>query len=647
MERESFEDQEVADLLNREYIAIKVDREERPDVDQVYMAVCQAMTGQGGWPLTVIMTPDKQPFYAGTYFPKRSVQGRLGLMDMLEALAEKWRDDQEGIVATAERVVEQMTAPRERMDFGLDGLPDAEAEADWDDLYLEQAYERFDQSFDTLHGGFGRAPKFPTSHNLSLLLRVYQRNGESFALEMVEKTLEAMRQGGIYDHVGFGFSRYSTDERWLVPHFEKMLYDNALLAMTYIEAYQLTGKESYAATAREIFTYVLRDMTDAEGGFYSAEDADSEGEEGKFYVWTPDEVMAVLGEEEGALYCSIFDITRQGNFEGANIPNLIGEDLLDAAEARGLTEDALLQRLESARVKLFAAREERIHPHKDDKILTAWNGLMIMALAKGAKALGEPAYAAAAERAAQFIQQRMVREDGRLLARYRDGEAAYPAYLDDHAFLAWGLIELYEATGVAGYLAQARDLSEAMLRLFWDEEEGGLFFTASDGEQLFLRAKETYDGAMPAGNSVALLVLGKLGRYLDDSKLLDKARQMLSAFTDEIGGYPAGHSLFLAAADGLRNPGEEIVIAGAEDSSVTQAMLAAARSRYAPDSLIIYVPPGEEGEAIRKLSPLTEGKEPVNGEPAAYVCENYTCQAPVTDIAALKRLLTLRWADES
>ncbi|WP_058304421.1 thioredoxin domain-containing protein [Gorillibacterium timonense] len=626
MERESFEDEEVAELLNREYIAIKVDREERPDVDQVYMAVCQAMTGQGGWPLTVLMTPDKKPFYAGTYFPKRRKYGRYGLMEILEGLAEKWREDPDSIRGTAEKAVQQLSGFEARTAPEGDGVT-----AEWMRTVLDRAFTMYDRSYDPIHGGFGGAPKFPASHNLSLLLRYSHEVGSAAALEMVEKTLDAMRRGGIYDHVGFGFARYSTDERWLVPHFEKMLYDNALLAMTYIEAYQLTGNESYAETAKEIFTYVLRDMTDTEGSFYSAEDADSEGVEGKFYIWTPEEVQEVLGEEDGSLYCDLFAITQEGNFEGSSIPNLIGMNLAEFAERHGLTETELHTRVEASRQKLFLHRDKRIHPHKDDKILTAWNGLMIMALAKGAKALHEPGYTEAAERAARFIRKHLIREDGRLLARYRDGEAAYPAYLDDYAFLAWGLVELFEATGKAEHLEQAAKLVEEMLRLFWDAQNGGFYFTGSDGESLFLRPKEIYDGAMPAGNSAALLVLSKLSRYLDNSEWSETAERLVTVFAKEVETYPPGHSLFLASAQVAMAPGKEIIIAGAVDDPTVRAMLAESRRRYAPGDLILFLPNGEEGDALRKLCPLVQDKGMLNGKATAYVCERFACLAPATD----------------
>ncbi|WP_438432958.1 thioredoxin domain-containing protein [Gorillibacterium sp. sgz500922] len=631
MERESFEDEEVAELLNRDYIAIKVDREERPDVDQVYMTVCQAMTGQGGWPLTVLLTPDRKPFYAGTYFPKRRKYGRYGLMDILGGLAEKWKEDPDAIRRTADNAAEQLE------DFGAASAAEGDAlSAEWVNEALQRAFSGYSHSFDSEYGGFGDAPKFPASHNLSLLLRYARATGSGEALRMVETTLDAMRQGGIYDHIGFGFARYSTDERWLVPHFEKMLYDNALLAIAYTEAWQLTGKESYRETVREIFEYVQRDMTDEGGAFYSAEDADSEGEEGKFYVWTPEGVRKVLGEEEGSFFCEVFGITEAGNFEGASIPNLIHLRLSDFARANGMAEEAAQARLNAAREKLFAAREGRIHPHKDDKILTAWNGLMIAALAKAAKAFAEPAYSEAAARAVRFLQAKLVREDGRLLARYRDGEAAYPAYLDDYAFLTWGLVELFEATAQAEHLEWAEQLASEMLRLFWDEEGGGFFFTGMDAERLFMRPKESYDGAMPSGNSAALLVLHKLARYLDREDWTRKAERLAAVFREELDAQPTAHSLLLAAAHAAVNPGRELVIAGSTGDPKAERMLAECRRRYAPDDLILFHPSGEEGEAIRRLCPLVRDKNPIDGQAAAYVCENFACQAPITDEAVLR-----------
>ncbi|ULL19798.1 thioredoxin domain-containing protein [Paenibacillus sp. H1-7] len=628
MERESFEDEEVAGLLNRDYISIKVDREERPDVDHIYMTVCQALTGQGGWPLTIVMTPDKKPFFAGTYFPKHKRYGRHGLMDLLTQLGSLWRNNPDKVLETGEQIVQEV---EKSMLANLNGSISAET--------LDQAFEIYEQRFDPEYGGFGNKPKFPTSHNLSFLMRYYQRSGNEKALQMVEKTLDSMHRGGMYDHVGYGFSRYSVDEKWLVPHFEKMLYDNALLAWTYIEAYQLTGKKKYAEVAEQIFAYVLRDMTDSEGGFYSAEDADSEGEEGKFYVWSPKEIVEALGDEDGEWYCDLFDITDTGNFEGRGIPNLIHQDLETAASRKGLALHELKERVERCSQQLFAAREKRIHPGKDDKILTSWNGLMIMALAKASKALGNESYLQAAAKAAQFITINLRREDGRLLARYRDGEAAYPGYVDDYAFLVWGLIELYEAAFDIRYLKLAVELNAQMIDLFWDEERGGLYFYGNDGEQLISRNKEIYDGALPSGNSVAAMNLLKLSKLTYDAKLSRIADTQLEAFAGSIERYPAGHSMFLIALDFAYGPTSEIVIAGRKGSDEIAEMLEEVRSGFRPNAITVFVPDGAEGEEVGRLIPLVQDKRAIGGRATAYVCSDFACQSPTTDLEELRELL--------
>ncbi|MFK7691954.1 thioredoxin domain-containing protein [Paenibacillus sp. HJGM_3] len=632
MERESFEDEEVAELLNRDYVSIKVDREERPDVDHLYMQVCQAMTGQGGWPLTVIMTPDKKPFFAGTYFPKNRKFGRYGMTDLLPQIAGKWREDRERVESIGEEMAEET---RRRMETNAEGEPT--------DALLHQAYEHFVQMFDENYGGFGSAPKFPTAHNLSFLLRFYKKTGEAQALAMVEKTLTAMYRGGMYDHIGFGFARYSTDQRWLVPHFEKMLYDNALLTIAYAEAYQVTGNSLYSDVLNQLLTYILRDMTDPEGGFYSAEDADSEGHEGKFYVWSEDEVLEVLeslGPDAADRFCDLYDITVAGNFEGKSIPNLIEMTPERLARLKGVSEEELRAEIERGRQALFAHRERRVHPHKDDKILTSWNGLMIAALAKAGKVTGNPEYVRAARRAADFILTKLRRpEDGRLLARYRDGEAAYLAYVDDYAFFVWGLIELYESSFDAQLLLVAKELTQDMLRLFWDEEKGGLFFYGSDGEQLLTRMKEIYDGALPSGNSVAALNLQRLARYTYDAELAQKAEAQLRAFTGTVTRYPAGHAMFLAAVDFALGSPAEIVIAGKAGAPDTEAMLAAVRSRYVPNALVILAPSGPEGDATRAAIPLVQDKLPLGGRATAYVCENFACQSPVADLEELEELL--------
>ncbi len=628
MEHESFEDEEVAALLNEHYVSIKVDREERPDVDHLYMTVCQALTGQGGWPLTIVMTPDKKSFFAGTYFPKQRRYGRIGLMDVLTQLQAKWQEDGEHVIETSEQIVQEVQG---RLLSNLKG--------DVSDEVFDKAFRHYEQLFDPQYGGFGGSPKFPTSHNLSFLLRYYQRSGEDKALQIVTRTLDSMQRGGIYDHIGYGFARHSVDERWLVPHFEKMLYDNALLAWTYLEAYQLTGQSDYAEVAGQIFTYVLRDMTDAEGGFYSAEDADSEGHEGKFYVWSEDEVLEVLGPDDGELYCELYDITEAGNFEGANIPNLIGQDIESFARRRRIPLETLRARVELARAKLFSYRERRVHPGKDDKILTAWNGLMIMALAKGYKTLGEDSYRTAAEKAAQFIWTRLRREDGRVLARFRDGDAAFPAYVDDYAFMVWGLLELYEATFEVEYLRQAIALNEQMLQFFWDDEQGGLYFYGSDSEKLIIRNKEIYDGAMPSGNAVAASNFLKLAKLTYDAKLSQIAERQLQAFGGAVNQHPNGHAMLLIAMDLAASAPSEIVIAGDPDSEATKRMLAEVRRGFRPHTLTIVLPDAADGEEVRRLLPLVQDKTAIGGRTTAYVCENFACQSPTTDVEELRELL--------
>ncbi|MBU7006983.1 thioredoxin domain-containing protein [Phosphitispora fastidiosa] len=614
MERESFEDTEVAEILNKNFVSIKVDREERPDIDTIYMAVCQAITGHGGWPLTVILTPGKKPFFAGTYFPKQDSRGMPGLISILTRVTELWQNEREKLLQT----VDDITNAIEKNFF-------THATGSITEDTLSGAYSYYENSFDPEFGGFGRAPKFPTPHNLSLLLRCWKMTGREQALEMVEKTLESMYLGGMYDHIGFGFSRYATDRQWLVPHFEKMLYDNALLAIAYLETYQVGKKEKWAKIARDIFTYVLRDMTSPEGAFYSAEDADSEGEEGKFYIWTPDEIKDVLGQEDGERFCRQYDITPEGNFEGKSIPNLIKTGYQNG-------DPQLLK-------QLFLYRDRRVHPFKDDKILTSWNGLMIAALSLGARVLDAPEYAAAAEKAVQFIRQNLRREDGRLLARYRDGEAAFPAYVDDYAFLVWGLIELYQATFKPDYLSLALELNRDMLKYFWDEANGGLFQYGSDAENLISRPKETYDGAIPSGNSAAVLNLLKLARLTGDRDLEEKSRLQLKAFGGSINETPMGHSHFLMGVWFDIVPPIEVTLAGNPNSGEMKEMLRAINSVFRPELLLIVKAPGEEGEQLSDIIPFIRDRNPLEGRAAAYVCTNYACRQPITDVKKLKELL--------
>jgi len=634
MERESFEDVEVAAVLNTVAVPIKVDREERPDVDQVYMAVCQALTGSGGWPLNVLLTPDRVPFFAGTYFPKHSRHGRIGLIELLRQAGALWQEDPEKLRKSGRQIVEQLQAAAAK----------GQQEGSLSPKLLAEAVSLFRSQFDAARGGFGPAPKFPTPHNLVFLVRRHRRTGDPEALRMAEVTLDAMRRGGLFDHVGFGFHRYSTDATWLLPHFEKMLYDQAGLALAYLEAYQATGKAAYGQTAREVFVYVLRDLTSPDGAFYSAEDADSEGVEGKFYVWTRREVLEVLGRDAGELYCRVYGITEEGNFRdeatgeaaGANIPHL-GRALDAWAGERDEDPDDFVTRIEVARRKLFARRERRVRPHRDDKVLAAWNGLMISALARGAWVLDEPEFAGAAGRAADFVLTRM-RLDGRLLRRFRDGEAAVPAFAEDYAFLARGLLDLYGATFDADRLRQALELSRELPRLFGDGA-GALFDTASDAEELVLRPQEVYDGATPSANSVALEVFARLGLLTGDPTWTERARALGDAFAARVTQYPAAFTQFLAGASFLLEPTREAVVAGAAGAPDTGALLDAFRRTYAPETSLLLAPPGDPD--IASLCPFAEGMAPLKGRAAAYVCQNYSCQSPLTDPAELRTALSI------
>ena len=638
MAHESFEDPEVARLMNEVFVSIKVDREERPDIDSIYMSVCQLMTGSGGWPLTIIMTPDKKPFFAGTYFPKESRFGRIGMKDLIPRVKEIWSTRREEVLDSAEKI----TATLQQVSRGE---PGEEA----DDSTLRLTYEQLIQRFDKEYGGFGEAPKFPTPHNLLFLLRFWKRTGDEKALWMVEKTLQAIRRGGIYDHVGLGFHRYSTDRRWLVPHFEKMLYDQAQLAMAYIEAYLATGKDEYRATAEEIFTYVLRDMTAPTGGFYSGEDADSEGEEGKFYLWTLDELRQVLSAGEADLIEKVFNVEKGGNFNGEATGRRTGRNILYLE--RGLGEIAtdlktseleLRNVLEGARDKLFSAREKRMHPHNDDKILTDWNGLMIAALAKGAQAFDDPRYGEAAGRAVDFILNTLRAPKGRLLHRYRDGEAALTAHVDDYAFLIWGLIELYEATFETRYLKAALALNDDLVQHFWDDQTGGFYFTADDAEKLLVREKEIYDGAIPSGNSVAAYNLLRLGRITANSDFEEKAMRIGRAFSRSVRQSPLAHTQLMVAVDFGIGPTYEVVIAGDSRATDTKAMVKALRTQFLPNKVVLLRPTEEESPDIIRFAEYTRHQSSMDGKATAYVCLNYSCKVPTTDTTEMLGMLNAR-----
>jgi uncharacterized protein len=636
MERESFEDSEVAHLMNRVFVSIKVDREERPDVDHVFMTVCQMMTGSGGWPLNIIMTPDKKPFFAGTYFPKENMTGRIGMVDLTQRVAFLWAERRDEVLESADKV---STALQQVTDDAPGSVPGVGA--------LDLAFQQFSERYDPQQGGFLPAPKFPTPHNLLFLLRHWHRTKEMNALRMVEHTLGAMRRGGLYDHVGFGFHRYSTDAEWLLPHFEKMLYDQAQTAIAYIEAFQATGNADYARTAREIFSYVLRDMSAPEGGFYSAEDADSEGEEGKFYVWKASEIEEVLGDSDARLFSRVFGVSPRGNFRdeatgrvsGTNVLH-INEPLQDIAWRLELTPEELSQQIESARARLFAVRERRVHPHKDDKILTDWNGLMIAALARGAQAFGNEEYAAAARRAAEFVLGTLRSADGRLLHRYRDGDAGLPAHADDYAFFIHGLLELYEATFEPRWLSMALELNRDFVDRFWDGSAGGFFFTSVESQELPVRKKEFYDGATPSANSVAACNLVRLARITGDLDHEAKAQEIGRAFAGSVSHVPSGYTQFLLALDFMLGPSHEVVIAGDLTAGDTTELLAAVRKPFVPNKVVV-VRPNRDAE-ITRLAPYTKELDPIGGKATAYVCAGFTCQLPTTDSQKAIELLSAK-----
>jgi uncharacterized protein YyaL (SSP411 family) len=633
MERESFEDEEVAEILNKNFVSMKVDREERPDIDKIYMKTCVLMTGSGGWPLTIIMTPQKQPFFAGTYLPKRGTAGIVGLVDLLRNVAKSWERDKSRLILAAESATEYL----------IEYVRAKQREEELTEIVFDEAFIRLLDGFDQSNAGFGTSPKFPSPHNLLFLLRYWKRKGRQQALEMVEKTLQKMRLGGIFDQVGFGFHRYSTDSGWLVPHFEKMLYDQAMMAIAYTEAYQVTGKEEYRKTVEEIFEYVLRDMTNPKGGFFSAEDADSEGQEGKFYMWTEEEIKHVLGENAD-FTIKVFNISREGNYydevhrakTGRNILHL-REPLIELSLDLGVRYEEFASVLRNVRQKLFEAREERVHPLKDDKILTDWNGLMIAALAKGAQVFNLTRLSKAAENAVGFILEKLQRVDGRLIHRYREGEATVDGNLDDYAFLVWGLIELYEATFDTRYLKEALRLQDDMLEHFWDKESGGFFFKADDSEKLLIRHKESRDGAVPSGNSVAFLNLIRLSRMTGKTHYEEKAATLARAFSSHEEGTPSHNTMFLTALDFFIGPAYEIAIVGSPNSEETKNMLHAIRKRFVPNKVMLLKK--AEQKNLENVAGFTKDMKMIDNKTTVYICRNFACDKPMTEIEEVLKVI--------
>ena len=626
MEHESFEDSTVAAQMNKYFVSIKVDREEMPEVDHLYMSVCQAMTGRGGWPLTIVMTPDKEPFFAGTYFPKQGRGKQPGMLQLIPSLANAWSTKQGEITKTIDRVQSYLT----QVNTSSQG-------EEWDEAMIRDAFSQYASSFDPDYGGFGKAPKFPSPHNLIFLLRYSKLFGVATGKTMVEKTLHQMRLGGVFDHIGLGFHRYSTDKRWFLPHFEKMLYDQAMISMAFLEAYQITNNENYANVAREIFTYVLRDMTDKDGGFYSAEDADSEGEEGIFYIWTQEELVKILGEDDGLKLAKTFGFINGGNFfeeasgqtTGNNIP-YFQDDRETLAKNVDMSLDDFNAFIEKSRQKLFEVREKRIHPLKDDKILTDWNGLMIAALSQGGQVLGDEIYIDAAKNAVNFVLESLRDGNGRLMKRSRLGKAGLQPHLDDYSFMVFGLLNLYEATFDPSYLASALELTEIMIEDFSDQN-GGFFIGSKDAEKLMIRAKDSYDGAIPSGNSVAALNLFRLGKITGNTKWTDLGYSTLKAFTDKAKQSPTGFSHMITAfMFDFKNP-KEVVLVGDSNDPETQKTISAIRKNYSPNKVILFKDISNP-DALVKVAPWTEDHVMINDSPTFYICKNFACKQPTTSL---------------
>ena len=619
MAHESFEDEQVAQLLNENFISIKVDREELPEIDHVYMSVCQAMTGHGGWPLTIIMTPDKEPFFAGTYFPKNGRLGRPGMMELLPSIADAWKNRRAELVQSAEKINEYLVKSNTKEL----GTPLSKA-------ILKETYSQFVNRYDKNHGGFGTQPKFPSPHNLVYLLRYHHMTDDKTALEMVEKTLQEMRLGGIFDHVGYGFHRYATDKEWLVPHFEKMLYDQAMLVMAYTEAFQITGKPEYKKTAKEILTYVQRDMTDAKGGFYSAEDADSEGEEGLFYIWTIQELQSIIGEEDTQFIQNIFNLTPEGNFKDEASGQSTGKNIFHLKTPISNSKD--LKKISQIREKIFHVREKRIHPLKDDKILTDWNGLMIAAMTKAGVAFQDNVLIESAEKSAKFIFNNLMDKNGRLQKRYRKGISGLDAHLDDYAFFVWGLLELYEATFKIEYLKNAIQLSDIMVSEFWNESSGGFYLGSDQTEKLIVRAMTGYDGAIPSGNSIAAMNLLKLTRITGEIKWAEMADKTFKVFSNEINKVPSGYTSMVTAFLFEYDHPKEIVVVGSGSDPATQDALTRMKSEYIPGKILLFKDTDQLSPGLSPLAKWTATQETIGDKVTFYVCQDFACKIPTTDI---------------
>jgi uncharacterized protein YyaL (SSP411 family) len=650
MEHESFENEPIARYLNEHFVSIKVDREERPDLDQIYMNALQLMTGRGGWPMSMFLTPQLKPFFGGTYWPPTARMGMPGFEQVLAAVNDAWQNRREQVLQQADEMtvhLQQASGGRESPGTGSSAVNPTEREAgasfspsispDAGQQLLASAARALRRAFDSRNGGFGSAPKFPHSMDLQLLLRLNNRRPQQDLLDMVTLTLDKMASGGIYDHLAGGFARYSVDERWLVPHFEKMLYDNALLTSAYLDAYLVTHEERFARTIKETCTYILTYMTDAAGGFHSTEDADSEGEEGKFYVWTPAEIKQILGEQAGERFCYVYDVSQEGNFEhGQSILNL-PKTIDQCAALKGWNADELKTELAHSRGKLLAARDQRVRPGKDDKILVSWNALMIDALARAGRIVEQPEYVIAAEKAADFILKQMSRADGRLLHTWRHGQAKLDAYLDDYAYFVNALVTLYEATFNERWIDEAVRLADFVLRHFEDRQRGGFFFTADDHEQLIAKNKDLHDASVPSASGMAATALLRLGRLCGKTEYLEAAERTIAAAAATMEQVPTAAGQLLIALDLWLGPGSEVALVGGSDEDANQQAIAALQKAYLPGSVIAYrgsaKPAGSQSAA---LGPLFAGRTAAGQQPLLYVCENFACQAPIQGAAPIK-----------
>ncbi|MSU77039.1 MAG: thioredoxin domain-containing protein [Gemmataceae bacterium] len=626
MEHESFEDPEIGQILAENFISIKVDREERPDLDQIYMTAVQLLTQRGGWPMSVFLTPDLRPYYGGTYFPPADRHGMPSFRRLILALADAWKNRRAEVIANADQITAGIVqamhiapAVQQGETLGAD--------------LLRNAAQLLGRSFDPRHGGFGQAPKFPHPTELRLLLRIAHRFGDESALQMATKTLDAMAMGGMYDQLGGGFHRYSTDERWLAPHFEKMLYDNALLSSAYTEAFQLTRKPFYRAIAEETFAYVVREMTSPDGAFYSTQDADSEGVEGKFFVWSLREIETILGLDDATLFASIYDVTPYGNWEESNILHLSRPIEIDA-KMMGIPTEELRSRLMVCKQKLLAKRGKRIWPGRDEKILISWNALMIAAFAKAAQALDRPDYAVAASRSADFLLTKMRRSDGRLFRTTFAGVGPkLNAYLEDYAYLADALVTLYEATLEPRWIASALSVTRVMIEQFWDDMEGGFYYTGSDHEALIARGKDPHDNATPSGNAMAVTALVRLSKLTGNADLHDKAVRTMHLFSDLMASSPMAAGQMLCAFDFHLGPVQEIVVVGNANAAEVQEVLRMLREPFRPNQVVAWK--ANENSEVETMLLLLKDR-PALGTVTTYVCENFTCQQPLVGVEAVR-----------